>query len=138
MKSLRLIALVGLSLVAIDAIAAQFKVTNSSSGTIWFKPFLGATGCEQYYQELKQGESRNYDTGFAKVNEVRWIQKYPQASACQLPGVLSVKSFKQASTLSMNALELGVKIDILNDGSFKIQRILQPDKTETAETMNGF
>lgn len=135
MKSLRLMALLSLVLVAVDACAAQLKVNNNGSHRIWVKVFWGPN--ELYLKGLNPGESYQFDSGLYSISLVRWIQEFPAAIG-QTPGQLNVKSFDAAGQISLNPVELGVTLDILNDGSFKVQKILQPAKTGTATTLNGF
>lgn len=135
MNSLRLMALLSLVLVVTNAFTAQFTVKNSGSYRIWVKPFWGSG--DSYLTELKPGESRKFDSGPYSVSLMRWVQEFPTALG-QTPGQLNVKSFDAGSAITMNPFELGVTIDILNDGSFKVQKMLQPAQTSTATTLNGF
>jgi hypothetical protein len=135
MNSLRFMALLSLVLVAVDASAAKFKITNAGSNRIWVKPFWGAG--DPYLFELKPGQSKDLDSGVSSVSLMRWVQEFPVALG-QTQGQLNVKSFDAGNGIKMNPVELGVTIDILNDGSYKVQKILQPAQTATAQTINGF
>ncbi len=134
MKSLRLMALLSLVLVAVDACAAQLKVTNNGSYRIWVKPYWGPN--EARHKFLAPGQSHMFDSGLYSISAVHWIQEFPTAIG-QAAGQMNVKSF-ETSQVNLNPVELGVTLDILNDGSFKLQKILQPAKTDTATTLNGF
>jgi hypothetical protein len=136
MKSLRLMALVGLIFAAIESTAAQLKITNQGTNRVWVKPFWGAG--DPYLFELKPGQSRNLDSGFASISLVRWVQEVPITAGQAMPNVLNVKIFDGGRAITLNPAELGVTLDILNDGSYKVQKMLQPATTATAQTINGF
>jgi hypothetical protein len=135
MNSLRLMALLSLVLVATDAFTAQLKVINSGSRRVWVKTFWGPN--ELYLKPLNPGESYMFDSGLYSISLVRWIEEFPAAIG-QTPGQMNVKSFDAAGQIYLNPVELGVTLDILNDGSFKVQKMLQQAKTGTATTLNGF
>jgi hypothetical protein len=129
-------ALVGLMFAVIESTAAQLKITNQGTNRIWVKPFWGAG--DPYFFELKPGQSKSLDSGFASISLVRWVQEVPITAGQAMPNVLNVKVFDGGSAITLNPAELGVTLDILNDGSYKVQKMLQPAQTNTAKTMNGF
>jgi hypothetical protein len=125
MKSLRLIALVGLSLVAVSVTAATVKVVNGSSNAIFVKPeWKAEANCAACsgpcYARLMPGASKDYNSEFYNVTSVRWMQEYPKTSILPDPTSMVVKIF--ATNVDIPLAVLGAEFTILNDGSYTFKR----------------
>lgn len=125
MKSLRLIALVGLSLVVVAANAATVKVVNGGSNAIFVKPEWKAdancAACHApCYSKLAPGASKDYNSEFYNITSFRWMQEYPKTSILPDPQSMVVKIF--AAGLNVPFATLGAEVTILNEGSYTFKR----------------
>jgi hypothetical protein len=126
MKSLRVMALMGLGLIAtVDA--ATVKVTNKSMYTVYVRPMYGND--TQPYVKLEIGEAKNYNSGLYKVYGMRWAQKLP-ASPLQVQDEVTFKIFD--ANIDIGVVNLGAEFDILNDGSYKRAFGVQGTSVESA------
>jgi hypothetical protein len=125
MKSLRLMALVGLGLGAAHVDAATVKVINGSSNIIFVKPeWKAGADCAACngpcYGMLNPGQSKDYGSDFYNIDYFRWVQKYPKTVVLPDPNQIIVKIF--AANLRIPLATVGAEVTILNDGSYTFKR----------------
>ena len=134
MNFIRCIGLVGVVLLTVSAAqAAVFTVYNKGPQAIFVNPMWeGRCGC---YELLQPGQSREYNSVFAGVNKIKWVQKFPGASMVADPKAMIIKSFE--ADISLGALNLGGKFEILNDGSYSYMFGVDGSGNGTAKTTDG-
>ncbi len=134
MNFIRCLGFLGLILMTVNGSqAAVFTIFNKGPQAIFVNPmWSGRCGC---YELLQPGQSREYNSVFAGVNKIKWVQKFPGSNMMSDPNAMMIKSFE--ADINLGALNLGGKFEILNDGSYSSLFGVDGSGNGTARTTDG-
>jgi len=134
MKSLHVMALVGLGLVATGASAATFEIWNHEDTDVWASVY--SDGLCKGYDKIKPKEIKKYDSGVFKIYGVHlaYKQKNPMLEA---QGRMDIKVYRLDTQIDgvwlNNKIELSNEAETSRTGSYLYRYNSDQNKTGTAK-----